>query len=342
MKRKIIISVLLALALAAVCIFGYRWLADNKLPNLKGNKELFVYPNTTVEEVLDSLSAAVSRPRSLRRTFEAKEVERYITPGHYSFKAGATSVFMARSLNNGWQSPVRLVISGGLRLKGDLARKISSQMMVDSATVARALEDSELLGQYGFDPATVFAMFVPDTYEMFWTAPVEDILSRQKKAYDAFWTPENDARADKVGLSRMQVSILASIVKGESRYKPDYPKIAGVYLNRLNLGMPLQADPTIAYCFDYEPKRILKAHLAVDSPYNTYMHQGLPPGPICVPDRDYLEAVLDPDYGGGNLYFCADPSFNGAHRFARSYSEHLSNARAFQRALRIRLAAQNQ
>ena len=140
----------------------------------------------------------------------------------------------------------------------------------------------------------------------------------------------------------MQVSILASIVKGESRYKPDYPKIAGVYLNRLNLGMPLQADPTIAYCFDYEPKRILKAHLAVDSPYNTYMHQGLPPGPICVPDKDYLEAVLDPDYGGGNLYFCADPSFNGAHRFARSYSEHLSNARAFQRALRIRLAAQNQ
>ena len=342
MKRRGLIMIALALVLAVAVFFGYKWLADNKLPNLRESRELFVYPNTTVEEVLDSLSAAVSRPRSLRRTFEAKEVERYITPGHYTFKAGATSVFMARSLNNGWQSPVNLVISGGLRLKGDLARKISLQMMVDSATVARALDDSELLAQYGFDPSTVFAMFVPDTYEMYWTAPVEEILARQKKAYDAFWTPENDAKAQKVGLSRMQVSILASIVKGESRYKPDYPKIAGVYLNRLNMGMLLQADPTVAYCFDYEPKRILKMHLAVDSPYNTYKNPGLPPGPICVPDRDYLEAVLSPDYGGGNLYFCADPSFNGAHRFARSYSEHLSNARAFQRALKIRLAQNNQ
>ncbi len=338
MKLKPFILTALALALAAASFFGFRWLADNKLPNLREECELFVYPNTTVEEVLDSLSAAASRPRSLARTFKAKEVERFITPGHYSFRAGASSVFMARSLNNGWQSPVNLVISGGLRLKGDLARKISSQMMVDSATVARALDDGELLAQYGFDPSTVFSMFIPDTYEMFWTAPVEEIFSRQKKAWDAFWTSENDAKADKLGLSRLQVSVLASIVKGESRYKPDYAKIAGVYLNRLNIGMLLQADPTVAFCFDYTLNRILRVHLSVDSPYNTYIHPGLPPGPICVPDRDYLEAVLDPDYGGGNLYFCADPSFNGSHRFARSYSEHLSNARAFQRALNIRLA----
>jgi len=132
------------------------------------------------------------------------------------------------------------------------------------------------------------------------------------------------------------VSTLASIVKGESRYKPELPKIAGVYLNRLNIGMKLQADPTVAFCYDYTLNRILNRHLTIDSPYNTYKYHGLPPGPICVPDREYLEAVLNPDYGGGNIYFCADPSFNGSHRFAKTWAEHKANAIAFQRALTAR------
>ncbi len=342
MKKYILI--ILALAAAAAAFFAGRWLTDNKLPNLQQAKEVYVYPGSTAQEVLDSLSGLVRHPRSLARMFRDKQVENYLTPGHYAFKEGTTSVFIARSLNNGWQSPVTLVISGGLRRKGDIARRISSQMMLDSAAVASALDDRNLLGKYGFTPATAFALIMPDNYEMLWTADMEEILDRQKAAYDAFWTPENKARADKVGLAPLEVSILASIVKGESRYKPDYAKIAGVYLNRIETGMLLQADPTVAYCFDYEPTRILRTHLAVDSPYNTYKHKGLPPGPICVPDRDYLEAVLAPDYGtadgrpgsGGNIYFCASPDFDGSHRFAHSYSEHLNNARAFQRALNAR------
>jgi len=327
-----------ALAVAAVLLFakGIAWISDNKIPNFRGDAELYVRPGMTTREVVSQLDSLVKRPSSLERTFRDKRVAEYMEPGHYLVRGNHTSVYVARMLNNGWQTPVRMTLSGTLRRKGDIARKIACQMMVDSATVRAALDDEALLSEFGFTPATVFALLVPDTYEMYWTDDVRTILARQKKACDAFWTPENDAKAKALGLSRMQVAIVASIVNGESNYTPEFPKIAGVYLNRLKTGMKLQADPTVAYCFDYDVKRILKAHLKVDSPYNTYLHAGLPPGPIYVPTKKTLEAVLNPDFGGGNIFFCADPSFNGSHRFAKSYSEHLRNARAFQKALNER------
>ena len=178
---------------------------------------------------------------------------------------------------------------------------------------------------------------MPATYEMYWTASAEDFLDRQKEAWNAFWTASNDARAEELGLSRMQVSTLASIVDAETNVEGEMPLIAGVYLNRLKLGMPLQADPTVAFCFDYGITRVLNKHLQVDSPYNTYRHAGLPPGPICVPCRAALEAVLNPDYGGepgrGNLFFCANADFSGTHVFARTLREHNRNAAAYRRAL---------
>ncbi|MBQ1647778.1 MAG: endolytic transglycosylase MltG, partial [Bacteroidales bacterium] len=147
-------------------------------------------------------------------------------------------------------------------------------------------------------------------------------------------TDDNLVKAAKAGLTRYEAVTLASIVKGESNYKPELPKIAGVYLNRLRRGMLLQADPTVAYCYDYGLKRILYRHLEFDSPYNTYKYPGLPPGPICVPDREYLEAVLNPDYGGGNLYFCASKNLDGTHVFAKTLAAHEKNAKAFQKALK--------
>ena len=334
MKKTLIIacSVLLALFIA-LTIIPIRDTDNEEAPH-----RLFIAQGTTSKAVFDSLSAnpSIRMKSPFFLALKCATFFRTIQPGCYDLD-GISALRLVRNITSGRQVPVKVTFNN-IRTLDDLATRLASQMMADSAAFMHVFYDSLTLNKYQCDSASVVSLFIPDTYEMFWTATVEEILSRQKKAYDAFWTPENDAKADKVGLSRMQVSILASIVKGESRYKPDYAKIAGVYLNRLNIGMLLQADPTIAYCFDYEPKRILRVHLAVDSPYNTYMHTGLPPGPICVPDRDYLEAVLNPDYGGGNLYFCADPSFNGAHRFARSYSEHLANARAFQRALSIRLA----
>ena len=314
---------------------AWHYVSDNKLANVKHGTDLYVYPDTTPGEVIAALDSCVARKGSLRRAFAEHKVDEFMKPGHYVVEAGQTSVYITRMLNNGWQTPVRLVIPGS-RLKPQLAGRIAAQMMVDSASVLSALNDAELLGKYGFTPETAFVLFMPDTYEIYWTESIDDIFARQEKAYESFWTADNKAKARKLGLSQMEVSVLASIVKGESRVPKDYARIAGVYLNRLRKGMKLQADPTIAYLLNYETWRILKKDLKIDSPYNTYMYQGLPPGPICVPDKAYLDAVLNPDTKDGYLFFCADPSFDGTHRFAKTYTEHLRNARAFQKALNNR------
>jgi UPF0755 protein len=238
----------------------------------------------------------------------------------------------------GWQTPQNMTLSGTIRSKGRLAQKIGVQMMVDSADVAKALEDKDFLAEYGFTPENVFALVLPDTYEMYWTASVEEIFDRFKKEYDEFWTEERVAKAKAQGLSKMDVSILASIVSGETLKDFEYPKIAGVYLNRYKKGMKLQADPTVCFCYDYTLDRVLKKHLQIDSPYNTYKYAGLPPAPINVPPKPCLEAVLNPDQHG-YIYFCASPAFDGTHRFAVGYGEHLKNAREFQRELTKRRKA---
>ena len=339
-KAPYILSALLVLAIGA--LLGYNWLRDNKLPNFRKQAEIYVYPGASADEVLDLIAdkAQVISRKSLERCFSAKQVADYLTPGHYTVSEGDPSVYVARMLNNGWQSPVRLSLTGNLRIKSNIAAKIASQLLLDSATVCRALNDDRLLANYGFTSRNVFSLLTPDTYDIYWTASMADVFDKQKAAWDAFWTPERDAKAKALRLTRQQVSVLASIVKAESNHEPEMPRIAGVYLNRLKIGMPLQADPTIAFCYDYKLKRILNKHLEVDSAYNTYIHTGLPPGPICVPTRAALEAVLNPDFGGtwgaGNLYFCANPDFSGTHVFAKSLAEHNRNAQAFQAELNRR------
>ena len=338
MKKLIIILAALALA-AAGGAAAWSWLRDNKMPNFGKAGDLYVYPGDTAGEVMERIASSngVVSMESLERSFRAKEVASYIKPGHYYITKSASSVYVARMLNNGWQSPVRMTLTGNLRIKANIAAKIASQLLIDSATVHKALCDAETLAPYGVTPTTVFTLLVPDTYDIYWTAGIQDILAKQKEASDAFWTEENLSKASRLGLSRLQASILASIVSAESNYEPEMPLIAGVYLNRLKIGMPLQADPTVAFCFDYKPQRILRKHLEVDSPYNTYTHTGLPPGPICVPTRAALESVLNPDFGGewgkGNLYFCANSDFSGTHAFAKTLSGHNANAAAFQKEL---------
>ncbi|MBR3013381.1 MAG: endolytic transglycosylase MltG [Bacteroidales bacterium] len=336
---KIVLAVGAALAVVAG-VLAWRWYNDNKRPNFRHEAVIYVYPGDDAGEVMKTIadSAGVLRMSSLVRAFEDKKVSEYIQPGRYVVKPSSSSVYVARMLNNGWQSPTRLVLSGTMRRKGDIARKIANQMMVDSAEVAAALNDDALLSEFGFNSVNVFSLFIPDTYEMYWTASVRDILQKQKDAYDAFWTPENVAKAQKLGLTKEQVSILASIVKGETNYEPEMPAVAGVYLNRLRIGMLLQADPTVAYCFDYEPNRILLRHLQVDSPYNTYKYAGLPPGPIAVPTKACLNAVLNPD-PHNYIYFCANADFSGTHAFASTLAEHMRNARAFQAELNRRNAS---
>ena len=335
--KKVQKWLLAGLALVVLILVGgalYQAWYDRKASNFKGNLELYVYPWMDAEQVQDSILASgiVRKPASLKRAM--KDVNA-IETGHYRIDATCSSMYVARMLHKGWQSPVNLTLSGTIKTPGVLARKIGAQMLADSAEVARFLVSRDSLASYGTTPKQLFTLIIPDTYQMQWTASVREIMDRLVKESEAWWTQERKDAARAQGLTPQEVSVLASIVDGETQYVPEQPKIAGVYLNRLRIGMPLQADPTIAYCFDYKLKRILHSHLTVESPYNTYKYVGLPPGPISCPPKSCLEAVLHPD-SHNYLYFCADPSFNGSHRFAASYTEHLANARAYQRALNER------
>jgi len=335
--KKLLVWVLVGLALVVALLGGgalYQAWFDRKASNFSGPLDLYVYPGMDAGQVRDSIlsSGIVKKPASLKRTLKGVNT---VAVGHYRIDAGCSSMYVARMLHKGWQTPVNLTLSGSIKTPGALARKIGSQMLADSADVARFCLSRDSLALYGADPKQLFTLVIPDTYQMQWTASVREIMDRLVKESAAWWTQERKDAARAQGLTPQEVSVLASIVDGETQYVPEQPKIAGVYLNRLRIGMPLQADPTIAYCFEYKLKRILLSHLAVESPYNTYKYVGLPPGPISCPPKSCLEAVLHPD-SHNYLYFCADPSFNGSHRFASSYTEHLANARAYQRALNER------
>lgn len=324
------------LAVALLCggLYAYAYYYDRKVPNFTGEMDLYVYPGMEAAHVCDSILARgiVKQPSSLRRVFRKVES---VKPGHYRVDATCSSMYVSRMVHLGWQTPVNLTLSGSIRTPGVLARKIAAQMLADSASVAAFATCGDSIGT---DPALLFTRIIPDSYQLLWTTPVKDIFARLFKERDAWWTAERKSAARAQGLTPEEVSTLASIVDGETKYEPEQPAIACVYLNRLRTGMKLQADPTVAYCFNYEPRRILRWMLEVDSPYNTYRNYGLPPGPISCPPKNCLEAVLNPD-SHSYLYFCADPSFNGSHRFAESYSEHLVNARAFQKALTERQRA---
>lgn len=338
-SKKTILWIVAAAALLGIAAMGVfaQYYLDNRMPNFQKEYVLYVYPDMTAEQVLDSIvvGAQAERPRSVEHVFKKMNVAENMKPGRYVVETSKPSIYVARMLVYGWQTPQNLTLSGTIRSKERLVKKISNQMMVSADEVAAALTDSTFLAQYGFTPENVFAMIMQDTYQMYWTASVKEIFDRFKKEYDAFWTPVRIAKAKKQGLSKMDVSIVASIVSGETLKEFEYPIIAGVYLNRYRTGMKLQADPTVAFCFDYKLNRILHRHMEVDSPYNTYRYAGLPPAPINVPPKACLEAVLNPDQHG-YIYFCASPDFNGTHRFAVTYAEHMNNAREFHQALNAR------
>ena len=331
MKRNAaIIAILLALMLLGG-FFLYRVGYDRRVPNFRSRFELYILPGTSVEEVMDSLTAG-GRCRSVESLHRTVGHLESVQPGHYTIDPGCASMYVARMLGGGWQSPVNLTVSGSIRSTRALARKIGAQMMVDSRDVLNFMKSADSLAPYGVDTSHVFCMILQDTYQIKWTASVREIFDRLAAERDSWWTAERQRQAKKQGLTPEEAVTLASIVDGESHYLPELPLIAGVYLNRLHKGMKLQADPTVNYCYGYKLKRLLKRHLDIDSPYNTYRYEGLPPGPISCPPKTCLEAVLNPekhDY----LYFCADPSFNGTHRFATTFAEHQKNAREFQQAL---------
>ena len=298
-------------------------------------RDLYVSGRAEYAQMVDSLLPRIRHHRAFGAYARRIDLERTFKPGHYVLRPGMSVIEVARMLKLGTQTPVRVTINN-VRIPAQLAQKLARQIDADSAAVMQALTSKTLAAEVGFDSVTLFSMFVPDSYEFYWTVTPEEFVKRMKREYDRFWTPERDAKRKRSGLSRLEVMTLASIVYEETRKTDEMPRIAGVYVNRLRKGIPLQADPTVKYAMqDFGLRRILYKHLKYPSPYNTYINKGLPPSPICMPGKNAIDAVLDfekHDY----IFFCARPTFDGYHNFARTLREHNANARAYSAELNRR------
>lgn len=271
-----------------------------------------------------------------RNTFEwlarQKKYTEYVKPGHYLVTSGMSNDELINLLRSGNQTPVDLTFNS-LRSIQDLAGVVGKQIEADSAAIALLLEDDMYIASLGYDETGIMSMFIPNTYEFWWTTDAEQFIERMEKEHDAFWTRARLEKAGELGMSALEVATLASIVEKETNKNDEKPTIAGVYINRLKAGWRLQADPTLIFALqDYSIKRVLNIHKKVDSPYNTYQNAGLPPGPICIPGIASIDAVLN--YEDHNyMFFCASADLSGYHAFARTASEHARNARAYQKAL---------
>ena len=292
---------------------------------------LFIPTGTDYATLVDSLR--VGKKIRFVKPFEIYSKRIGLTdrvkPGHYTLKEGMNIIGIARMLNLGEQTPVNVVVRSW-RLPGILAARVSTQLEADSASLHAAMRDESTLRAYGFDSELeMFSMFVPNTYEMWWTATPQEFIARMKKEYDRFWNDARTAKLSRTRLSRMEVITLASILTEETLKADEMPTMAGVYINRLRTGMPLQADPTVKYAVgDFTLRRILDRHLKTPSPYNTYVNRGLPPTPITMPSIAAIDAVLD-FKEHKYLYFCAKEDFSGYHNFAETYAGHLQNARRY-------------
>lgn len=255
-----------------------------------------------------------------------------VKAGKYKITPGMSNLNMLRMLRNGKQEPVKLVINK-FRTKQDFIQFIDERMEPDAEEIAELLDDTVFLATYGLDTNTALVPVIPDTYEFYWNTNAKKIYERLAEYSEKFWNDERTALADSQALSPTQVMIIASIVEEETNKADEKPTVASVYINRLRKNMKLQADPTVKFGLNnFSIKRILEGHLASTSPYNTYMYAGLPPGPINTPSKSSINAVLNApktDY----IYFCAKDDFSGYHSFASNYTEHMKNARAYQKAL---------
>ncbi|MDD2595598.1 MAG: endolytic transglycosylase MltG [Bacteroidales bacterium] len=336
MKPKKIILSLTALLVIIAAIFAYQYYSVFYKPNVKSDGAILkIYNdmdyNTVMEEVIGQ-SGSLNNFSRFAIAAKAMKLESSFKPGMYKLRKGMNNKAIVRTIANGWQTPTKLILPGHLNSSEKLASFLGNKLEADSAEFIAFLNNSDLKASYGFNDFTFLGMFIPNTYEVYWTISPTDFLDRMKKEYDNFWNKERTEKAENIGLTKDQVSTLASIVIEESKYVPEQPRIAGVYMNRLKKGMPLQADPTVKYAQnDPTLRRIFKSHLTVDSPYNTYKHTGLPPGPITISPINALDAVLNYEHHN-YLYFCARDTFDGQHSFATSYSQHLKNARAYQKA----------
>jgi UPF0755 protein len=326
------------IAVAGIIVAGIiAYVIYNKafVPNTKfAENEVYVYipTNSSYEDVKEILTPYLKNLDKFDFMATNRKYNQNIIAGRFLLKKGMTNFDIVRALR--LNSPVRVAFNNQESI-GNLAGRLASQTEPDSLDFVKAFTDPDFLKENEFTEETVLAMFIPDTYEFYWNTTASKIADKMAKSYRRFWNNERTMKASDKNLTPLQVSTLASIVHKETVKVSERPRVAGVYLNRLATGMPLQADPTIIYAvkkrsgdFNQVIKRVLYDDLKIDSPYNTYMNAGLPPAPITMPDISAIDAVLNAekhDY----YYFCASPSKPGYHAFASNYAQHQINAKEY-------------
>jgi UPF0755 protein len=337
--RYIIYAIVVIFILAGIKIASVYHQAY--IPNIKTpeKKEFYLYIPTgsTYKDVIALLDSGhlIKNRQTFDWAAKKKKYPANVHPGKYQIRYNMSNNELLNMLRSGLQEPVNVVINIA-RTTEDLAGRIADQIEASRGELMKLMNNEAYLQQYGFEKQTVIGMFLPNTYEFWWNTTADGFLRRMYKEYNKFWNRERTGRARELNFTQNEVITLASIIINETNKEDEYRRIAGVYINRINQGIRLQADPTVKFALgDFERQRILKADTYIESPYNTYLHGGLPPGPIAIPTVKAIDAVLKyekHDY----LYFCAKEDFSGYHNFARTLDQHNKNARSYQKTLNRR------
>jgi UPF0755 protein len=333
MKKKILLSILALLILIAGF---FAWKFFGSTLSAEEGKYLYIRTGSSMQDVQNELTKNKFIRGKVWFGMVSKMVGyKIVRPGRYKVTRGMSLVKLVRMLKNGQQTPVTFVITK-IRTKEGLAQKIGNSFECDSDQMIKYLSNMDTLRTFGLDTNTVMAAALPLTYEIRWNTTPTRIFSQFISAYRNFWNEKRKQKAENLGLTPIEVSTLASIIDEETNSPVDRPNIASVYMNRIAKGIPLQADPTVKFALkNFELRRVFEGHLQVASPYNTYQNKGLPPGPICTPALETIDAVLDApktDY----LYFVANSNFSGTHIFTENYEDHLKYARLYQQELNKR------
>ncbi|MDH6311516.1 UPF0755 protein [Parabacteroides sp. PFB2-10] len=337
-KWVIALGILFSLLLVAAAA-GY-WLYQTAMrPNFNPSDRVYVYVDErkNFDDLCAQLtdSAACSNEGSFRWLANRLHYPETMRTGRYAVEPEMSNLDLLNRLRRGQQTATRITFNN-IRFLEDLTRRLDEQLMLSSEDILNRLTDPAYCDSLGFDLETIRCLFIPNTYEVYWNISPDALLTRMKREYDAFWTDERRKKAESIGLTPTEVAVLASIVEEETAVADEFPVVAGLYINRLHRGMLLQADPTVKYAVgDFMLQRILYVHLEVDSPYNTYIYPGLPPGPLRIPSIQGLNAVLN--YAKHNyLYMVAKEDFSGRHNFASTLREHNNNANRYRQELNRR------
>ncbi len=330
-------GVLVILA-STVAIVLYSWVYR---PALVGISEddgfLFVQTGSDYDDLIENLDTLqwLKNTKAFDWVAQKKNLPAHINPGRYSVFKGMSNDSLIDLLRSGQQTELSVTFKT-MRTFEYLALVISRQLETDSASLARVLLDPQIIDSLGFTKETWMGMFIPNTYRFFWNTDARDFIGRMHREFNEFWNSARDDALLEIGLTKNEVMALAAIVQEETFKADEMPRVAGAYMNRLRKGMKLQADPTVIFALgDPTIRRVYRRHLSVDSPYNTYKNRGLPPGPIRIPSIQAIDACLNYEHHN-YIYFCAKEDFSGYHSFAKSYTQHLRNARKYQRALNER------